>query len=162
MRKHLPKFLVGAFVCWAASYYYFNGLGNWELAGNIGDSFGAVSAFFSGVALFLAIYSMALQQEQSAEFEQRTLKSEQRMVEVMQQQSRAIALIEQSLAQQINAGRVSALTFMVERQEERIERLRDWGRNQYQNENHYGRGIEAASRRIADYEAEIARLGAVR
>ncbi|NKZ38872.1 hypothetical protein HF690_07850 [Oleiagrimonas citrea] len=46
---------------------------NLEIAGGYGDSFGGISALFSGLALALAIYSMVLQQRQSAEFERATL-----------------------------------------------------------------------------------------
>lgn len=155
------RLLLGFFAVWVASFFAFRSLGDWSVAGNIGDSFGAVSALFSGVALALALYSVVLQQRQSAEFEQRTLQAEQRTVAVLEQQSRAIDLIEQSLRQQVHAGRVAALTFMIERQEQRIDRLRDWGRKQFDNENHYKRGIDAANRKISDYGDQISALGSV-
>lgn len=155
------RLLLVFFGLWVASFFAFRALGDWSVAGNIGDSFGAVSALFSGVALALALYSVVLQQKQSAEFEQRTLQSEQRTVAVLEQQSRAIALIEQSLQQQVHAGRVAALTFMIERQEQRIDSLRDWGRTQYNDEKHYKGGIDAASRRISEYEKQIVALGSV-
>lgn len=161
MKPALLRLLFGFFALWVASFFVFRSVGDWSVAGNIGDSFGAVSALFSGVALALALYSMVLQQRQATEFQDRTVQAEQRTVAVIEQQSRAIALIEQSLQQQVHAGRVAALTFMIERQEQRIETLRDWGRTHYNNEDHYKRGIEAAERRVRDFEQQIAALGRV-
>jgi hypothetical protein len=145
---------------WIASFFFFWSFGDWATAGNIGDSFGAVSALFSGAALAMAIYSMVLQQKQSSEFEKHTLKAEQRTIDVLEQQSRAIGLIEQSLQQQVHAGRVAALTFMIERQEKRVESYRDWGQKSHNNENHYKNGIEAAEKQIRAFEEQVKKLGA--
>jgi hypothetical protein len=173
MKNRSPLFLLVLFLAlWAASFWFFYAMGDWSKAGNIGDSFGAISALFSGAALAMAIYAMVLQQQQAADFESRTLQAQHQIIEVMQQQSKAIGLIEKSLEQQANnahlleqslqrqahAGRVAALTFMIERQEQRIDNLRDWGRKSYQDEKHYQRGIDAAQRRIDEYEVEIGKL----
>jgi hypothetical protein len=53
-------------------------------AANFGDSFGAINALFSGVALALTIYSMILQQRQNAEFEQKTLAAMTQQAETIQ------------------------------------------------------------------------------
>jgi hypothetical protein len=157
--KFEVKSLVITFIAlWLISFYVFRSMGDWQTANNIGGSFGAVSALFSGVALAMAIYSMVLQQKQSREFEQSTLHAEKRTIDVLTQQSRAIALIESSLVQQVHAGRVAALTFMVERQEQRIESLRDWGRNSFKDEKHYQGGIDAARRKIDELESEIRKI----
>ena len=74
----------------------------------------------TGIALALAIYSMILQQRQNAEFEQKTLAA-------MAQQAEALGLIKTSLVQQANVARVTALTYLIEREEQRIETLKEWG-----------------------------------
>ncbi len=121
--------------------------GNLQDANNFGGSFGGVSALFSGLALALAIYSMVLQQRQGEEFEKRTLV-------VLQQQAAAIKLIESSLVQQANAARVTALTTLIEREEQRIETLREWG-SVAGDENKYSNGIKAAMKRVADYQEQL-------
>jgi hypothetical protein len=161
MKKGVLFFLAAFVIMWITSFFVFKGMGDWSTAGNIGDSFGAVGALFSGVALTLAVYSAALQQEQNSQFQKDTQQAEQRMLDVLEQQSRAIALIEKSLQQQVHAGRVAALTFMIERQDQRIENLRDWGRKAYQDENHYKRGIDVANGRILEYEEQIKLVGVV-
>lgn len=153
--KHLVLSFLGL---WVISFFTFKTLVDWQTANNIGGSFGAVSALFSGLALAMAIYSMLLQQKQTSAFEESTRNSEQRMVDVLQQQSRSIGLIEKSLQQQIHAGKVAALTFMIDRQEQRIQDLKDWGRASYNDEKHYQRGIDAANTFIKQYESEIKKL----
>jgi hypothetical protein len=159
MKKGALFFLCAFLLIWISSFVFFWKLNDWPTAGNIGDSFGAVGVLFSGVALVLAIYSASLQQQQNSQFQQDTQKSEQRMLDVLVQQSRAIALIEASLTQQVHAGRVAALTFMIDREEQRMESLREWGRNSHQNENYYSRGLETAQRRIQEYEDAVKKLG---
>lgn len=161
MKKGVLSFLAAFVLIWIASFLFFKSMGDWSTAGNIGDSFGAVGALFSGVALALAVYSAALQQQQNSQFQKDTQQSEQRMLDVLVQQSKAIALIEAGLTQQAHAGRVAALTFMIDREEQRMENLREWGHNAHQNENHYARGLDASQRRIRGYEDEIKKLGAV-
>lgn len=121
--------------------------GDLERAGNFGDSFGGVSALFSGLALALAIYSMVLQQKQAAEFEKVTVAS-------LDQQSRAIDLIEKSLAAQANAAKVVALTSLIEHEEQRIDTLRHWG-GIAGDENKYVNGIKAAEKRIEHYKTQL-------
>lgn len=153
------KTLITSFVAmWAMSYFLFKTLGDWQTANNIGGSYGAVSALLSGLALAMAIYSMVLQQKQAHEFEKNTLNAEKRTIEVLTQQSQAIALLDASLKQQVHAGRVAALTFLVERQELRIETLREWGSKSFGDEKHYQKGIDAANRKIEGYERDIRRI----
>jgi len=136
---------------WSVSAVVAFSIGDWSLAGNIGDSFGAVSALFSGLALALAIYSMILQQQQNAEFQKATLHT-------LNQQAQAIELIKSNLLQQADAARVAAITTMIERLELRIENLKDWGRNIYNDEKYYRHGIDAAAKRIKEYERRIATI----
>ena len=60
-----------------------------------------------------------------------------------------------SLVQQANVARVSALTDLIEREEQRIETLKEWGMQSYKDESHYSKGIKAAKTRIDDYQAQI-------
>jgi hypothetical protein len=62
---------------------------------------------------------MILQQRQNAEFEQKTLAA-------MTQQAETIQLIKTSLVQQANVARVTALTYLIEREEQRIEIISKW------------------------------------
>ncbi len=126
--------------------------GDISKAGNFGDSFGAINALFSGIALALAIYSMILQQRQNAEFEQKTLSA-------MMQQAETIELIKTSLVQQANVARIAALTYLVEREEQRIETLKEWGRQSYKDENYYDKGIKAAEARINTHQVQIKEIG---
>ena len=126
--------------------------GDMAKAANFGDSFGAVNALFSGFALVLAIHSMILQQRQNAEFEQKTLAA-------LAQQAETIQLIKTSLVQQANVARVTALTYLIEREEQRIETLKEWGMQSYKDENYYSKGIKAAKTRIDDYQAQIKDVG---
>jgi hypothetical protein len=118
-------------------------------ANNFGGSFGGISALFSGLALAMAIYSMVLQQKQSEVFEGRTLKA-------LEHQASAIKLIEASLAQQANAARVAALAALIDRDERRVETLRDWGA-QAGDDKKYINGINAAENRIRAYQEQLRR-----
>jgi hypothetical protein len=124
--------------------YFAGGL---DRAGNFGDSFGGVSALFSGFALALAIYSMVLQQKQSAEFERVTLSS-------LEQQAAAIKLIESSLKEQASTAKVAALSALIDRENQRAETLREWG-TLAGDENKYINGIRAAQRRVEDYQNQL-------
>ena len=107
----------------------------------------------------MAIYSMVQQQKQAHEFEKNTLSAEKRTLEVLTQQSRTLSLLDASLKQQVHAGRVAALTFLIERLELRIETLQEWGRKSHGDENYYQKGIDAANRKIEKYEREIDKMG---
>lgn len=100
----------------------------------------------------MAINSMILQQRQNAEFEQKTLAA-------MTQQAETIQLIKTSLVQQANVARVTALTYLIEREEQRIETLKEWGVQSYKDENYYSKGVKAAKARIEDYQAQIKEVG---
>jgi hypothetical protein len=121
--------------------------GSLDSAGNFGDSFGGVSALFSGLALALAIYSMVLQQKQSAEFEKVTLAT-------LGQQAVAIKLIEASLTEQASAARVAALSTLIDREEQRIETLRQWG-TVAGDETKYTNGIKSAQKRVDEYQNQL-------
>jgi hypothetical protein len=144
----LRSLIVLFIVLWLASAvavpYFAGGL---DRAGNFGDSFGGVSALFSGLALALAIYSMVLQQKQSAEFERVTLAS-------LEQQAAAIKLIEVSLTEQASTARVAALSALIDREEQRVEMLQQWGALAG-DENKYGNGIRAAQKRIDEYQNQL-------
>jgi hypothetical protein len=116
----LRPFVISFIVLWLLSALITIGFGDMAKAGNFGDSFGAINALFSGIALALAIYSMILQQRQNAEFEQKTLAT-------MAQQAEVLDLIKTGLVQQANVARVTALTYLIEREEQRIETLKVWG-----------------------------------
>lgn len=148
----LRPFVITFILLWALSAGLTLWHGDIAKAANFGDSFGAVNALFSGVALALAIYSMILQQRQNAEFEQKTLAA-------MTQQAETIQLIKTSLVQQANVARVTALTYLIEREEQRIETLKEWGMQSYKDENYYSKGIKAAKTRIDVYQAQIKEVG---
>lgn len=148
----LKPFLFSFIFLWALSAGVTLWYGDIAKAGNFGDSFGAINALFSGIALALAVYSMILQQRQSAEFEQKTLAA-------MTQQAQTIELIKTSLTQQANVARITALTYLIEREEQRIETLKEWGAQSYKDENHYSKGIKAAQGRINDYQEQIKKVG---
>jgi hypothetical protein len=148
----LKYFIVSFIVLWLLSIFITIGFGDIAKAGNFGDSFGAINSLFSGVALALAIYSMILQQRQNAEFEQKTLVA-------MAQQSEVLELIKTSLAQQANVARVTALTYLVEHEEQRIENFKDWGLKSHNDSNYYSQGIKAAQIRINGYQAQIKKFG---
>ena len=148
-----PRIFVAVFILmWVLSAGLTLWHGDFAKAANFGDSFGAVNALFSGIALALAVYSMILQQRQNAEFEQKTLAA-------MTQQAETIRLIKSSLVQQANVARVTALTYLIEREEQRIETLKEWGVQSYKDENYYSQGIKAAKTRIDDYQAQITEVG---
>jgi hypothetical protein len=142
--------IVGLWVLSALITLLFGDIGK---AGNFGDSFGTINALFSGIALGLAIYSMILQQKQNAEFEQKTLTA-------MKQQTETIEIVKSSLIQQANVAKIAALTYLVDRQTQRIETLKEWGQQTYNDENYYSKGIKAAQSRIADYETQIEKAAA--
>jgi hypothetical protein len=50
-------------------------------------------------------------------------------------------------------------TYLIEREEQRIETLKEWGAQSYNDENHYSKGIKAAKTRIDDYQAQIKDVG---
>lgn len=148
----LRPFVITFILLWvlSAGLTFWHGDMTW--AANFGDSFGAINALFSGVALALAVYSMILQQRQNTEFEQKTLAA-------MTQQAETIQLIKTSLVQQANVARVTALTYLIEREEQRIETLKEWGMQSYKDENYYSKGIKAAKTRIDVYQAQIEEVG---
>lgn len=148
----LRQFVISFVLVWALSAGVTLWYGDMGKAGNFGDSFGAINALFSGVALALAVYSMILQQRQSAEFEQKTLAA-------MAQQAETIELIKTSLVQQADVARVTALTYLIEREEQRIETLKTWGAQAHQDENYYSKGIKAAQVRIDNYQEQIKKVG---
>ena len=147
----LKPFVISFFLLWIASACITIWFGDIAKAGNFGDSFGAINALFSGIALALAIYSMILQQRQNAVFEQKTLSA-------MDRQAETIELIKGNLLQQANTARVSALTFLIEREEQRIENLKEWGLKSFKDENHYSKGIKAAEARINSHHDEVNKL----
>jgi len=144
----LRSFVVLFVVLWLASAvavpYFAGGL---DAAGNFGDSFGGVSALFSGLALAMAIYSMLLQQKQSAEFERVTLST-------LAQQAAALKLIEASLKEQASAATRAVLATLIDREEQRIDTLRQWGAVAG-DDNKYANGIRAAQRRVDDYQQRL-------
>ena len=147
----LKNFVIPFVLLWVLSAGITLWYGDISKAGVFGESFGAINALFSGVALALAVYSMILQQRQNAEFEQKTLAA-------IDQQAKAIKLIETSLVQQANSARVTALTYLVEREEQRIATLKEWGRQSYKDENHYSNGIKVAQERVDKYQEEIKKV----
>lgn len=147
----LKPFIISFVVLWMLSALVTILYGDIAKAGSFGDSFGTINALFSGVALALAVYSMILQQRQSAEFEQKTLAA-------MTQQAETIELIKTSLVQQANVARVTALTYLIEREEQRIETLKEWGLESHKNENYYSKGIKAAQERADGYQEQIKKV----
>ena len=123
-----------------------------DSAGTFGDMFGAANSLFSGIALAMAIYSMILQQRQAEQFEVTT-------VALLKQQAESLTALKASLDQQIETGRVAALIAMVDHQDQRIEQLRNWGTQSHQDANYYLKGIQAAERRIEQYQNEIIEIG---
>lgn len=144
----LRTLTIAFIVLWIASAIavpYF--AGSLDRAGNFGSSFGAVSALFSGFALALAISSMVLQQRQSAEFEKATLGA-------LTQQAAAIKLIEQTLLAQANTAKVTALSALIDREQQWAETLRQWG-EVAGDVNKYGNGIKAANARLEKYHVQL-------
>ena len=144
----LKPFVISFIILWTLSAIATIWSGDITKAGNFGDSFGAINALFSGIALALAIYSMILQQRQNAEFEQKTLVA-------LTQQAETIELIKISLIQQANVAKVTAHTYLIEREEQRIETLKEWGLQSHKDENYYSKGIKASQARIDGYQKKI-------
>ncbi|MCD9007559.1 hypothetical protein LDO31_15210 [Luteimonas sp. XNQY3] len=135
-------------VVWLAWAVTVPGLfGNLDRAASFGDSFGGISALFSGLALALAVYSMVLQQRQSSEFERVTLAT-------LEQQAAAIKLIEESLKAQASAAKVGAISALIDQETQRAESLRQWG-EAAGDENKYANGIRAAQRRVEGYQEKL-------
>lgn len=164
---NLKKLLVIFFVLWLASIgsmlFLFPSL---QDAGNFGDSFGGISSLFSGIALALAIYSMVLQQRQSVEFEQKTLSTLKQQIDTMKlvegsltQQAAAVKLIEKTLFQQANTAQVAALNALIDREEQRIDTLRQWGVMAGDGDK-YINGIKAAKRKIEEYQDALKKYAA--
>lgn len=147
----LKPFVISFVVLWVLSALATIWYGDIAKAGSFGDSFGTINALFSGIALALAVYSMILQQRQNAEFEQKTLTA-------MAQQFETIELIKTSLVQQADVARVTALTYLIERDEQRIETLKEWGLQSHKNENYYSKGIKAAQDRVDGYQEQIKKV----
>lgn len=61
--------------------------------------------------------------------------------------------------QQANVARVTALTYLIEREEQRIETLKEWGAQSHRDENYYSKGIKAAQGRVDDYQEQIKKVG---
>ena len=95
----------------------------------------------------MAIYSMVLQQKQGEEFEKRTLGA-------LEQQAAAIKLIEQTLIQQANAAKVSALSTLIDQEQRRIADLKEWGES-VGKKNKYQNGIQAAQKRVEEYREQL-------
>lgn len=146
----LKRLLLGCTILWivfALGIYLFDDL---DTTSSFGESFGSISALFSSIALALAIYSIVLQQQQNEQFEQQTLKA-------MQQQAEAIELIKESLQQQATTAKVTAMSTLIDRDEQKIESLYNWGKQQG-DENKYVNGINAAKRRIDTYNDQLSEL----
>ncbi len=144
----LPYLLVIFIALWVASIFValfsFESL---EQASNFGESFGAVSALLSSLALALAIYSMILQQRQNAQFEKHT-------VGALEQQAKTIEIIQKSIEEQLATSKVTAITALIDREEQRIENLKEWGKQQG-NPMKYNKGIDASSKRIESFNKEL-------
>ncbi len=147
----LKNFVISFIFLWVFSAGVTLSFGDISKAGTFGDSFGAINSLFSGIALALAIYSMILQQRQNAEFEEKTLAT-------INRQTETIELIKTSLVQQANVARVTALTYLVEREEQRVETLKEWGLKSYKDETYYSKGIKAAQARAVDYQEKIKKM----
>jgi hypothetical protein len=135
-------------VLWVISgitaFYVFETL---EQASNFGESFGAISSLFSSFALALAIYSMVLQQKQNEQFEKYTIAS-------LEQQSKQIEILHKSIEEQLKTAKVTAISTLIDREEIRIDNLKQWGKQQG-NINKYEKGIAAASKRVERYNEEL-------
>ncbi|GAA5444693.1 hypothetical protein Misp06_02883 [Microbulbifer sp. NBRC 101763] len=125
----------------------FYGFESLDQASNFGESFGAISSLFSSFALALAIYSMVLQQKQNDQFEKYTLTA-------LDQQSKQIEIINKSIEEQLKTAKVAAITALIDREEQRIANLKEWG-EQKGDINKYENGIAAASRRIEKYNEDL-------
>jgi len=146
----LRNFVIAFVALWLVSAISVPWLaGSLEAANDFGGSFGAVSSLFSGLALALAIYSMILQQRQSAQFENATLKALELHADMLE-------LIKANLLDQANNAQVSALGALIRYEEDRAEKLRDWGLRQG-DEHKYGLGIKSATRKSVRYREQLRR-----
>ena len=127
-----------------SAYHYFENL---EQASLFGESFGALSALFSSFALALAIYSMLLQQKQNKQFSEYTLTA-------LEQQSKQVEVLHKNIEEQLKTAKVTALSTLIDREEQRIENLKQWGKQQG-NINKYEKGIAAAAKRIEKYNEDL-------
>lgn len=147
----LGLLIICTLIIWVISgysaFYYFSSL---EEASNFGESFGAVSALFSSFALALAIYSMVLQQKQNKQFEEYTLAA-------LHQQSQQIEVLHGSISEQLKTAKVTAISTLIDREEQQIENLKIWGEQQG-NIAKYENGISAASKRIKKYNETLENL----
>ena len=143
--------IIGSLIIWIVSGYlaifYSPSL---EAASNFGESFGAVSALFSSFALALAIYSMVLQQKQNKQFEEYTLAA-------LAQQSKQIEVLHSSISEQLKTAKVTAISTLIDRDEQQIENLKMWGKQQG-DINKYENGISAASKRVKKYNETLQSL----
>lgn len=126
------------------SLYIFDDL---EQASNFGESFGAISSLFSSFALALAVYSMVLQQKQNKQFEEYTLTA-------LDQQAKQIQILHKSIEDQLKNAKVSAISTLIDREEQKIENLKLWGKQQG-DINKYENGISAASKRVEKYNRDL-------
>lgn len=152
IKNHYLKILILLFLLlWLASAFYAIGIADsLEKAASLGDSFGGISALFSGFALAMTVYSMIQQQKQSADFERVTLTS-------LKNQADALKALEASLLSQSKVAQIAAATAMIDRLELRISNLKSWGEAKG-DENYYRKGIDAAKAKIKDYELKISEI----
>ena len=139
--------LVFVLVWAAAAFFILFSFDSLEQASNFGESFGAVSALLSSVALALAIYSMILQQKQNEQFEKHTLGA-------LEQQSATIKIVQSNLEEQLATAKITAITALIDREEQRIENLKQWGKQQG-DPMKYDKGITAAAKRIEEFNQEL-------
>jgi hypothetical protein len=153
IRNHLKTLVLFFLLLWVVSILYaFFIADSLEKAASLGDSFGGVSAFFSGFALAMTVYSMIQQQKQSADFERVT-------VSALQNQAEALKALEAALLSQSKVAQIAAATAMIDRLELRISNLKSWGEAKG-DENFYRKGIDAAKNKIKDYERKISETSA--
>jgi len=116
--------VLSAFLIWLlAAFFLFSYFDTLEQASNFGESFGAVSALFSSLALALAIYSMILQQKQNEHFEKQTRGS-------LEQQTQQIQMLQKNIEEQLAIAKVTAMTTLISLEEQKIENLKQWGEQQ--------------------------------
>lgn len=148
---YLKKFILCFVLLWIASIFYAVWVADsLEKAAALGDSFGGISALFSGFALAMTVYSMIQQQKQSADFEHVTVTS-------LNHQAEALKALEAALLSQSKAAQIAATATMIDRLELRIANLKSWGEAKG-DENHYRHGIDAAKAKIKDYERKISEI----
>lgn len=154
IKNHYLKILILFFLLlWIASVFYAVWIADsLEKAASLGDSFGGISALFSGFALAMTVYSMIQQQKQSTNFEHVTLTS-------LQNQAEALKALEAALLSQSKVAQITAAAAMIDRLDLRISNLKSWGEAKG-DENHYRKGIDAAKVKIKDYEHKISEISA--